>query len=72
MIITKVTTGFVTQRYDTETEQWLEQHFFSADGGTWKNGRGDNIHPKFEGDVPTLSIEMVQPEKTLTTEDKIA
>lgn len=68
MIINKVTLGFVSQRFDTETRRFIDQAFIAEDGSTWENEYGEELMPEDEliygkggVDEPTLNMEMVQP-----------
>ena len=79
MILTKVITGFVTQRYDTETKQFLDQEFIAGDEVTWERGEsgcdvGDELDlsndedkilvcGSVNGNEPYLPMTMTQPEK---------
>ena len=72
MIINKVTVGFVTQQFDTETRRFVGQQFVAEDGHTWEDDMGtaldlsdDKDAEKVYGlggvDEPTLNLDMVQP-----------
>ncbi len=72
MIITKITNGFVCQRFDTETRRFVGQEFISADDSVWETDMGDAlcktdnadaelIYGKGGVDEPTLAMEMKQP-----------
>lgn len=62
MILTKITPGFVSQRYDTETGEWLDQEFVAGTHVDWEDEYGEAIDPcKMEGDEPYLRFEMKQP-----------
>ena len=43
MIITKVTVGFVTQRYDTEKKRFIDQEFCAADDVHWNDEHGNEL-----------------------------
>jgi len=63
MIISKVVIGFVTQRYDTEKKQFLDQEFHASDDVNWENEMGESVDaPQNDnGDEPYLNYEMIQP-----------
>ena len=72
MIINKVTVGFVTQQFDTETRRFVGQQFIAEDGHTWEDEMGtaldlsdDKDAEKVYGlggvDEPSLNLDMVQP-----------
>lgn len=64
MIVTKVTPGFVSQRYDTETGKWLDQAFIAGSEVEWEDEYGEAVDPdEMEGDEPYLPFEMKQPEE---------
>ena len=71
-IICKITVGFVSQRFDTETRRFVNQEFIANDGVTWENEMGDELNMSDNKDLtliygqggvdePTLNMEMVQP-----------
>jgi hypothetical protein len=64
MIINKITIGFVTQQFDTETNKFIGQEFTASDEVTWENP--DEIDeptdaPLVNGESPYLNYDMVQP-----------
>ena len=72
MIIKKVTTGFVTQDFDTETRRFVGQSVTVGEDSVWEKENGDRLDPTddVEGaliygqggvDEPYLPFEMVQP-----------
>ena len=71
MIINKITTGFVTQKFDTELGRYIEQNFTAGDqvdyewaDGTparWNEMEIHNFGPKAE-EEPYLPFDMKQPE----------
>ncbi len=72
MIINKVTIGFVTQRFDTETRKFVGQEFIAEDGHTWENDDGEPLDKTDDReaeliygtggvDEPKLNLDMVQP-----------
>ena len=77
MIIKKVTTGYVTQQYDTEAKQWLSQEFIAGDEVDWEDENGNPTDPPedFEDDKGWSSVDvgsylpfnMVQPGDGVST-----
>ena len=63
MIVTKVTIGFVTHRYDTEKKRFIDQEFIGSDDRSWENTMGDSVDaPEGKnGDEPYLNYEMKSP-----------
>lgn len=71
MIINKITVGFVTQQFDTETRRFVGQSFIAEDGHTWENEYGEPLGNSDEDlaaiygqggvDEPTLALEMKTP-----------
>lgn len=66
MIISKVTVGFVTQKYDTDLKRFVNQEFVAADDVSWEDEAGDplNLVDKPENDdhtEPYLNFDMIQP-----------
>jgi hypothetical protein len=71
MIITKVTIGFVCQRFDTETRKFVGQEFISDDDVNWEHEDGtpvrlhddeaELVYGQGGVDEPNLNPEMVQP-----------
>lgn len=63
MIINKITIGFVTQTYDTETGQFVSQNFTAADDVTWEDKDGEAVSsPGSDSKAePYLNFDMVQP-----------
>ena len=66
MIVKKVTTGFVIQRYDTETETFVSQEFVAGDQVDWEDEDGKSLDPddfvvKGDGTLPYLPFDMVPP-----------
>jgi len=70
MIVNKVTTGFVTQQYDTETKQFVGQTFTAIDDVVWEDTH-EHIFNRVEKDLlglgndevaePYFHFNMVQP-----------
>ena len=58
-LITKITVGFVTQRYDTEKKRFIDQEFTGSDDRTWEDEMGNSIATP--SDDPYLNFEMIQP-----------
>jgi len=72
MIITKITNGFVCQRFDTKPRRFVGQEFISADDSVWETEVGDAlcktdnddaalIYGEGGVDEPELAMEMKQP-----------
>jgi hypothetical protein len=66
MIVRKITTGFVIQEFDTETQQFVSQNFTASDGVDWEDEDGNAIDPddfvaKADGTLPYLEFDMVPP-----------
>lgn len=57
MIVNKITTGFVVQKYDTEKRQFISQEFFAGDGIEYEDELGNPVKP-FDA---YFSFEMKQP-----------
>jgi hypothetical protein len=66
MIIEKITTGYVIQRFDTDLQDWVSQEFVAGDECVYEvEGAGINV-ADFEARVvdnqePYLPYQMVQP-----------
>lgn len=76
MIINKVTVGFVTQQFDTETRRFVGQQFIAEDGHTWEDEMGTALDLSDDADAekvyglggvdePNLNMDMVQPNAKL-------
>jgi len=66
MLISKVTSGFVVQSFDTETRKFTDQRFVAGDDVKWEKENGDpinenEVHWKREVDEPYLPFDMIQP-----------
>jgi hypothetical protein len=73
MILNKVITGFVIQRFDTETGKFIGQEFISCDDSQWENSETESpidltdekyaeaVYGKGGVDEPYLNCDMVQP-----------
>jgi hypothetical protein len=57
MIVNKITTGFVIQKFDTETWQFIDQEFIAGDQVDVENEDGEPVEPFDE----YLPFEMKQP-----------
>ena len=57
MIVNKVTTGFVIQKFDTETRQFVSQEFIAGDQVDFENERGEPVESCDE----YLPFDMKQP-----------
>jgi hypothetical protein len=72
MIINKITTGFVIQQFDTETQKYIGQSFIASDDVQYENLDGepldyegmaeDNFGPCAPNGEPYLPFDMVQPD----------
>lgn len=67
MIVSKITPGFVVQKFNTETGQYFKQEFIGGCEVEYENELGDPILPPDEmmnedGSEPYLPFDMVQPE----------
>lgn len=62
MLIKKVTTGFVTQVYDTEAKCFVSQEFTAGEQVDWETMEGDTVN-LMETDVGKeyLNFDMIQP-----------
>ena len=66
MTVNKITTGFVIQTFDTETNEWVNQEFISDSVVVWENEEGnpldlDSFTIQQEGSLPYLPFNMIQP-----------
>jgi hypothetical protein len=64
MIITKVTCGFVAQRFDTAAGRWLDQAFIAGDQVEYEDARGNPLDTdKLPQSIERayLRLEMKQP-----------
>lgn len=64
MIINKITTGFVIQRWDTEKKEWVSQEFVAGDGCDYEDQVGNSVDSEDMnpgGDEPYLPFDMVDP-----------
>lgn len=62
MIISKVTTGFVIQQYDTNTDAWVSQQFVADPHYYYEDKFGKAVNSEIMGDPePYLPFDMVQP-----------
>jgi hypothetical protein len=65
MILNKTTTGFVVQKFDSETGRCLSQEFVASDQVEWEYQKGDPIEDGMYGiDLEGLYFpaDMKQPE----------
>jgi hypothetical protein len=66
MIIDKITTGFVVQKFDTDKQEWISQEFVASDQCDYEVD-GDEINVRdftdrvIGGSEPYLLFNMVQP-----------
>ena len=59
MIIKKITTGFVIQTFDTDTNKFVEQEFIAGDEVTHEDEVGNEVSEDLVD--PYLPFDMVQP-----------
>ena len=59
MIVNKITTGFVTQQFDTETRKFISQSFTAADSSDFEDEAGNDADEFSE----YLNFDMVQPKQ---------
>ena len=63
MIINKITSGYVVQKYDTLKDAWISQKFIACNDCLYQNENGDVIDEAIMGDPePYLPFNMIQPE----------
>lgn len=66
MIIKKITTGFVIQEFDTDTQLFTSQEFFAGDDIDYEDESGNPVNSKdmesSDGSEPYLPFDMLQPE----------
>jgi len=60
--INKITTGYVIQRYNQETQKFVSQEFYAGDDVSYEDGHGRHIKADIT-DVPYLPFDMVDPSK---------
>ena len=61
-IIQKITTGFVVQNFDTETNKCVDQHFTAGDDVVWEDlTQEDDIVIDSPNDAEYFPYDMVQP-----------
>lgn len=62
MIVNKITTGFVVQKFDTARKMWVSQQFIAGNPVDYENDRGETVDPSIMGDPePYLPFDMEQP-----------
>lgn len=64
MILQKITPGFVIQKFDTETNTWLEQNFIASDQVDIEDELGNVVEYEYLPDNfwdYYLNFDMVQP-----------
>ena len=57
MIVNKITTGFVIQRFNTETNKFIDQEFIAGDEVSYENVYGESVDTFDE----YLPFDMIQP-----------
>ena len=66
MIISKITPGYVVQKFNTETGQYFSQEFIAGSEVDYENELGDpvdsDVMVEADGTEPYLPFDMVQPE----------
>jgi hypothetical protein len=62
MIVNKITAGFVTQAFNTETNEFVSQEFISGDDVQYEDEFGEPVDDS-EADENYLPFDMVQPEE---------
>lgn len=67
MLIKKITTGFVTQTFDTETGEWVDQQFICGDQCDYEDEDANPVSYKLfqgkDGKEAYLPYEMKKPEE---------
>lgn len=66
MVINKITVGWVTQSFDTDKQEWINQEFFAGDQVDYETEDGDPINccdfeDRIVGNEPYLPFEMKRP-----------
>jgi len=61
--INKITTGWVTQRYNPETQKFVSQEFYAGDDVSYEDGVSGALINDCEPDMPYLPFDMVDPSK---------
>lgn len=70
MIINKITNGFVSQLFDTETGKYTHQEFVAGDPVEYEDQTGNPVDPvecgmqAANGTEPYLPFDMLQPSET--------
>jgi hypothetical protein len=64
--IQKITVGFVSQEWDTELKQWVNQEFIAGDEVSYEDADGNVIDEDSDDAIdvtkmPYLEFDMVQP-----------
>jgi hypothetical protein len=68
MIVSKITTGFVVQKFETETRSFVSQEFVAGDQVDFENQDGEAAAPFDE----YLSFDMKQPEVSADQSNRLA
>lgn len=67
MIISKITVGFVVQKFDTDRQDWVSQEFIAGDQYDYETEDGDPINVQnfvdrvISREEPYLLYDMIQP-----------
>ena len=64
MLISKITTGFVIQTFDSDKRQFIQQHFVASDDVAYEDEQGKPVDPTLltvDGREQYLPFEMRQP-----------
>jgi hypothetical protein len=73
MIIDKITTGFVIQRFNTDSQEFFSQEFIGGDEVAYEvDGSPINVvnfEDRLVGKVPYLPFEMKQPDEMVEGRD---
>jgi hypothetical protein len=64
MKVFKITSGFVSQEFDTETGKWVSQSFTAGDDFAYEDAEGNSLDDDSQDAVENayLPFDMVQPE----------
>lgn len=67
MILLKITTGFVIQKFDTDRQDWVDQTFIASDEVEYETENGDPVNVTdfldrvISSKEPYLPFQMIQP-----------
>lgn len=71
MIINKITTGFVVQKFDTDIRQFVSQEFIAGDQVEFENEAGEQVE-SFDSYLPFDMVQPVEYAPTLGTAERLA